>query len=100
MISVLRSIWLPRLIIRLTENIPIFLLLAILLLMTSGLSKKASDEAHIVYFAVFTAARFAHTICYMLAIPKIRGVCWAIGVLATLAVAIHLLIQVFTPISL
>jgi hypothetical protein len=49
-----------------------------------------------VFYVVFTAARFFHTLFYFLAIGKARTGCWIVGVLATLAVALDLLVQVFT----
>jgi len=78
------------------ENIPIFLILAILLLLSSLLGAgKSSHIAHIVYYSVFTFSRFAHTALYMFGVPKIRSAMWSLGLLTTFAVGIHLIVQVF-----
>jgi len=78
------------------ENIPIFLLIAILLLISGSASSKNSVVAHIIYYAVFSFARLVHSFCVVFALQPWRSIAWATGVAATMAAAIHLLVQVFT----
>jgi glutathione S-transferase len=71
------------------ENIPIFLILC-WIYVAAGLS----SSAFIIYCVVFTAARIAHTICYLNAIQPLRTIVYTAGALATLALMIHLFIEV------
>jgi glutathione S-transferase len=70
------------------ENIPIFLILG-WIYVAAGLSA----TAFVVYCVVFMAARIAHTICYLNAIQPMRTVFYTVGALATLALMVHLFIE-------
>jgi glutathione S-transferase len=71
------------------ENIPIFLFLALIYVMANLPVLPAT-----IYFSVFTVARIAHTICYLNAIQPARTIVYTIGALATLALAIHIIVGV------
>lgn len=58
--------------------------MAFMLEMISGASSKAYTTANIIYYVLFTAARFGHTIFYMLAVGPARSACWGLGVLVNL----------------
>lgn len=79
------------------ENIPIFLIIAIMLYVTSGYgTDKYSLAAHAVYYTVFTATRFLHTICFLFGLQPFRTISFFVGVVMTLAAGIHLMIQVYS----
>jgi glutathione S-transferase len=71
------------------ENIPIFLILC-WIYVAAGLSA----TAFVVYCVVFTVARIAHTVCYLNSIQPLRTVVYSVGALTTLALMVHLLIEV------
>jgi len=71
------------------ENIPIFLILA-WIYVAAGLS----TTAFVIYCLVFMATRILHTIFYINAIQPMRTVVFTIGAAATLAMIIHLFIEV------
>jgi len=81
------------------ENIPIFILIAILLHLSGHNSKRNSYVAHIVFYSVFAFARLGHTVSYMFALQPHRSICYFLGVVTTAAAAIHLVVQVFTPVT-
>lgn len=72
------------------ENIPAFLVLALLFTL-AGCSAKAGW----VYFGVYFAARTLHTICYLNAVQPWRTATFFVAQLAQLGLMIQLLIQVF-----
>ncbi len=71
------------------ENIPIFLILG-WIYVAAGLSVGAFE----VYCIVFVVARIAHTILYLKAVQPLRTISYAVGALATLALIIHIFVEV------
>jgi glutathione S-transferase len=71
------------------ENIPIFLILS-WIYVAAGLS----STAFVIYCVVFTIARVAHTVCYLNSIQPMRTIAYTVGALATLALMVHLFIEV------
>jgi uncharacterized MAPEG superfamily protein len=71
------------------ENIPIFLILA-WIYVAAGLSA----TAFAIYCIAFMVARIAHTICYINSIQPWRTASFMLGAIATLALIIHLFIDV------
>ena len=71
------------------ENIPIFLILCWIYVAAA-----LSTTAFIVYCVVFMVARIAHTICYLNSIQPFRTIAYTVGALTTLALMIHLFIEV------
>lgn len=69
------------------ENIPIFLILA-LVYAIAGLS----STAFIIYCVVFTVARILHTIFYLSAVQPWRTIAYTVGALTSLALMIHLFV--------
>ena len=69
------------------ENIPIFLILALVYAM-AGLS----STAFIVYCVVFTVARILHTIFYLSAMQPWRTIAYTVGALTSFALMIHLFV--------
>jgi glutathione S-transferase len=72
------------------ENIPIFLILAWIYVATGWLSTGAFDF----YCIVFMVARILHTIFYLNAVQPWRTVVFTVGIAVTIALTIHLLIEV------
>ncbi|KYF57688.1 hypothetical protein BE08_38165 [Sorangium cellulosum] len=69
------------------ENIPLFLFISLAYVLAGGAELWA-----IVLFGVFTAARVAHTACYLLSLQPWRLICYAtahFAQLATLGFVIH-----------
>jgi len=77
------------------ENIPIFLIICGFLFLSSA-SRYNSTAAHVTYYAVFAAARTMHSLCFALALQPWRSVSYAVGLAATTAASIHLLVQAFS----
>jgi glutathione S-transferase len=71
------------------ENIPIFLILAWIYVAAA-----LSATGFAIYCAVFVVARIVHTICYLNSIQPLRTIAYAVGALASLALMIHLFIEV------
>ena len=71
------------------ENIPIFLILA-WIYVAAGLS----STAFVIYCVVFVVARVAHTVCYLNSIQPMRTIFYTVGALATLALMVHLFIEI------
>lgn len=72
------------------ENIPGFLVLALLFTLTG-----ASATAGWAYFGVYFVARVLHTICYLNALQPWRTAAFFVGQLAQLAIMVQLLMKVF-----
>eukprot|EP00694_Reclinomonas_americana_P007936 EC799494.1.p3 GENE.EC799494.1~~EC799494.1.p3 ORF type:complete len:87 (+),score=27.65 EC799494.1:458-718(+) len=75
------------------ENIPIFLLIAILLYITSNADSSAS--AHVAYYIIFTVARFAHSFAFALQLQPWRSISYDMGLSVTFAAGIHAMVQAF-----
>jgi uncharacterized MAPEG superfamily protein len=71
------------------ENIPIFLILG-WIYVAGGLSVGAFK----LYCVVFVIARIVHTICYLNSIQPLRTIAYTVGAIATLALIIHILVEV------
>lgn len=71
------------------ENIPIFLILALLYVLA-----RCWPTGAVIYFSVFTLARIAHTIAYLNAMQPWRTIFFTIGAVVTLLICIHLLVTV------
>jgi uncharacterized MAPEG superfamily protein len=69
------------------ENIPIFLFLALIYV----LSSPSLGTGAVIYFWVFVVARIAHTIFFLNAMQPWRTIAYTIGALATLALAINVI---------
>jgi uncharacterized MAPEG superfamily protein len=72
------------------ENIPGFLILALLFTLTG-----ASSTAGWAYFGVYFAARALHTFFYLNAMQPWRTAAFFVGQLAQIGIIVHLLIWVF-----
>ena len=72
------------------ENIPIFLFLALVYVLV-----EASPEAAWAYFGTFVVARYAHTLFFMGGVQPWRFLAYALGQLASLGMAVQILLQVF-----
>lgn len=70
------------------ENIPIFLIIA-LLFMLAGLSPSRG----IWCLRIFTAGRILHTLSYLSAISKPRGAGFIIGVVCTIVLGVSVLLS-------
>jgi len=70
------------------ENIPVFLVLALLFTLTG-----CSASAGWAYFGVYFAARTLHTICYLNGVQPLRTVTFFVGQLTQLGVMIQLLMK-------
>ena len=71
------------------ENISIFLILCWIYVAAS-----LSSTAFVVYCVVFMVARIAHTICYLNSIQPLRTIAYTLGALTTLALMVHLFIEI------
>jgi uncharacterized MAPEG superfamily protein len=69
------------------ENIPLFLVLALAYVLAG-----ASPLGAAAYCWTFTLARIAHTVAYTWNLQPWRALCWGIGVLATVGIAVQLLL--------
>ena len=67
------------------ENIPIFLFLGFIFVMSPF-----SVGAEEIYFAVFAAARIAHTIFFLNAMQPWRTIAYTVGALTSFALAVHI----------
>ncbi|MGH7838262.1 MAG: MAPEG family protein [Candidatus Binataceae bacterium] len=72
------------------ENIPIFLILGWIYVSAGGLSTGWFE----IYCVVFVIARILHTIFYINAVQPLRTIVYVVGLAMTIAMAIHLLIEV------
>ncbi len=72
------------------ENIPIFLILAWIYVAATGLSAGAFQF----YCIAFMLARIGHTFCYLNSIQPWRTASFTVGALVTLALLIHVLVEV------
>lgn len=68
------------------ENIPIFILLGLLYV----LSDPAYSTA-IIVFRIFGAARLIHTVAYFFALNKPRGMSWLVGMFCNVYLAVQVL---------
>ena len=71
------------------ENIPMFLILAWIYV-----AADLSATAFVAYCTIFMVARVAHTYCYLNSLQPLRTIAYTIGGLATLALIVHLFIEV------
>jgi uncharacterized MAPEG superfamily protein len=71
------------------ENIPIFLFLALVYVLVDG-----SPSAAPYYFGTFVVARFAHMLFYMNAMQPWRFLAFLVGQLASLGLAVQILMAV------
>jgi len=71
------------------ENIPIFLILAMIYVMVRGWETGAY-----IYFIGFTVARIGHTVCYLNQIQPARSLMFGVGLLCSLAVSGHIVLKV------
>ena len=71
------------------ENIPIFLILAWIYV-----AAELSTGTFLIYCAVFVVARILHTIFYLNSIQPLRTIMYTIGAIASLALMIHLFVEV------
>jgi uncharacterized MAPEG superfamily protein len=71
------------------ENIPIFLILA-WIYVAAGLSVKA----FVIYCVIFMLGRVVHTVCYLNSIQPMRTIAFVIGLLAMVAMMIHIFVGV------
>ncbi len=69
------------------ENIPIFLFLGFIFLMSPF-----SVRSEAIYFAVFAAARIAHTIFFLNGLQPWRTIAYTVGVLAAFALTVHIIV--------
>ena len=69
------------------ENIPIFLFLGFIFIMSPF-----SVGAEAIYFAVFAAARIAHTIFFLNAMQPWRTIAYAVGAIASFALTVHIIV--------
>ena len=72
------------------ENIPVFLVLALLFTLTG-----CSATVGWAYFGTYFAARTLHTVCYLNALQPWRTIMFAIGQITQLGIMVQLLMQVF-----
>jgi uncharacterized MAPEG superfamily protein len=68
------------------ESIPIFLALGVAYVLVG-----ASPAAAPGLFVAFTAARVAHTVCYLLALQPWRTIAYAIGIACLFAMSVNIL---------
>jgi uncharacterized MAPEG superfamily protein len=69
------------------ENIPIFLFLGFIYIMSPF-----SVGAEAIYFAIFALARIAHTIFFLTAVQPWRTISYTVGVITTASLAIHIVV--------
>ncbi len=72
------------------ENIPIFLIIGLGFVLADG-----PAGAALLYFALFTVARIAHTILYLRPTQPWRNLAYQLGNLMTLVVIVHTLMLLF-----
>jgi len=73
------------------ENIPIFLILALIYVTLGGWETGAY-----IYFIGFTVARIGHTFCYLKQIQPARSLMFVLGTLCTYAVSGHIVLKVLS----
>ena len=66
------------------ENIPIFLIISIGYILAGG-----GERWGAIYFSVFVVARIIHTVCYLARLQPWRNIAYILGIVVTIAVAIH-----------
>lgn len=72
------------------ENIPIFLIIGLGFVLANG-----PAGAALIYFALFTIARIAHTIFYLRPMQPWRNLAFQLGTFTTLVIIVHTLILLF-----
>jgi uncharacterized MAPEG superfamily protein len=72
------------------ESIPIFLVLAL-----TYVAAGCWTTGALIYFPLFAFARIAHTVAYLRCMQPARTIAYLAGVLACLAIALHLLAGIF-----
>jgi len=72
------------------ENIPSFLFLGLLYVLTNPTPSTA-----IWHFRIFFASRLVHTIAYQAALVKPRGVSYGVGFAVSVAMAIQIIIAIW-----
>ncbi|MBC7474793.1 MAG: MAPEG family protein [Candidatus Sericytochromatia bacterium] len=72
------------------ENIPMFLFLALVYVMTN-----CWDRGSLIYFSIFTFARIMHSVCFLKAIQPWRSIFYGIALLMTFIVSGHILYRIF-----
>ncbi len=72
------------------ENIPPFLFMGICYVLLGCWPKGA-----FIYFPLFTVARIGHTVFYIKSNQPLRSLCYGIGLMATIAVSVHVFINSF-----
>ena len=71
------------------ENIPVFLILGLLYVLTGP-----TYFAAVLHFRVFTASRILHTVAYQMALPQpSRAVCFVAGLAVCLSMAVQIMIK-------
>lgn len=68
------------------ENIPAFLVMGLLYVLSGATAFGAAA-----YCWTFTIARLVHTVVYLRAMQPARAICWGIGMLATLGMAVNVI---------
>lgn len=71
------------------ENIPMFLFLSLIYVLLG-----CWDQGALIYFPLFTFARISHTICYFKGIQPARSAVYALGVVISLVLSLHILLRV------
>ncbi len=69
------------------ENIPIFLFLGFIFIMSPF-----SVRAEAIYFTIFAVARIAHTFFFLNAIQPWRTIAYTVGALTSFALSIHIIV--------
>lgn len=69
------------------ENIPLFVILGLLYVLTNPPHATA-----VIVFRVFTAARVMHSFAYFFAVPKVRGPSFLLGLLCNIYLAVNVLL--------
>jgi len=72
------------------ENIPIYLFLGLAFLLAGG-----SERGAAIYFSTFTVARIFHTVFYVKPKQPHRSICYLVGMLVSVSLAIHTAVLVF-----
>ncbi|MEX1665557.1 MAPEG family protein [Zhongshania arctica] len=68
------------------ENIPIFLCLGLAYILVD-----ASPDSAVWLFMIFTAARYVHTLCYLIGLQPWRTLAYFVGVGCTFAMCVQIL---------
>ena len=71
------------------ENIPPFLLLGLLYVLTGPSLQSAAW-----HFRIFAGSRFLHTVAYLMPLPQpSRALCFAVGAIANVSMAVQILMN-------